>query len=359
MKIGIDNGGNWTAEYYEATVVSVIDYYPFGSAMAGRKFNDNSYRFGFNGQEEDPEWKGGAVVFKYRIHDARIGKFLSVDPLASEYPWNSTYAFAENRVIDGIDLEGREWDYYMIDKDDGSTQIVITVKVDFNYSTNIPNVAEYKEAMQNQFKRTLEISSNNEVTGVLIFNEGFTTSQQVVPTLTIYDKGNSEGDSYISGGTTNGSTVQPIKNKYGDTYSPEYLALTYIHELFHTVRLHHPFELTQGDDLLLTKDNIDGDCYESSLLTDENIFYNIMNYPMISIDGLKLEELWEEKKPEYLTSDQIDLILKEIDMQKDGQGLFQYNSDLTPEKNTNLYSDFVDYWAEPFNNGEPVKRSEN
>jgi RHS repeat-associated protein len=108
MKIGISTDGDDFAEYYEATVVSAVDYYPFGSAMAGRKFNDNSYRYGFNGQEEDPEWKGGAVVFKYRIHDTRIGKFLSVDPLASEYPWNSTYAFAENDVIRAIDLEGAE-----------------------------------------------------------------------------------------------------------------------------------------------------------------------------------------------------------------------------------------------------------
>jgi len=31
-----------------------------------------------------------------------------VDPLAPEYPWNSTYAFAENKVIQAIDLEGLE-----------------------------------------------------------------------------------------------------------------------------------------------------------------------------------------------------------------------------------------------------------
>jgi hypothetical protein len=55
MKIGIEGGTNWVAEYYEATVISATDYYPFGSAMAGRKYNDNSYRYGFNGQEEDPE----------------------------------------------------------------------------------------------------------------------------------------------------------------------------------------------------------------------------------------------------------------------------------------------------------------
>lgn len=35
-------------------------------------------------------------------------KFNSVDPLANDYPWNSTYAFAENDVIRSIDLEGAE-----------------------------------------------------------------------------------------------------------------------------------------------------------------------------------------------------------------------------------------------------------
>jgi len=52
---------------------------------------------------------GSKVAFKYRIHDARIGRFLSVDPLAASYPWNSPYAFSENRVIDGRDLEGTEF----------------------------------------------------------------------------------------------------------------------------------------------------------------------------------------------------------------------------------------------------------
>lgn len=69
------------------------------------------YRFGFNGQMKDDELhgEGNAYAFEYRIHDARLGRFLSVDPLAPEYPWNSTYTFAENRVIDGIDLEGLEF----------------------------------------------------------------------------------------------------------------------------------------------------------------------------------------------------------------------------------------------------------
>jgi RHS repeat-associated protein len=73
--------------------------------------NGKRYRYGFNGQEKDDEInvEGGSYSFKYRIHDARLGRFLSVDPLSPSYPWNSTYAFAENRVIDGIDLEGLEY----------------------------------------------------------------------------------------------------------------------------------------------------------------------------------------------------------------------------------------------------------
>lgn len=46
--------------------------------------------------------------YGFRIYDPRIGKFLSVDPLAKSYPWNSTYAYAEGDVIRSIDLDGLE-----------------------------------------------------------------------------------------------------------------------------------------------------------------------------------------------------------------------------------------------------------
>ena len=71
---------------------------------------DSNYRFGFNGMEKDNEVKGAgnSLSFEYRAYDARLGKFLSVDPLAASYPWNSPYAFAENDVISCKDLEGLE-----------------------------------------------------------------------------------------------------------------------------------------------------------------------------------------------------------------------------------------------------------
>ena len=42
------------------------------------------------------------------MHDPRVGRFFAVDPMEISYPWNSPYAFSENRVIDGVELEGNE-----------------------------------------------------------------------------------------------------------------------------------------------------------------------------------------------------------------------------------------------------------
>ena len=68
------------------------------------------YWFGFQGQEAEDELygEGNASFYKYRISDNRLGRFFSVDPLAAQYPYNSPYAFSENRVIDRVELEGLE-----------------------------------------------------------------------------------------------------------------------------------------------------------------------------------------------------------------------------------------------------------
>jgi len=87
------------------------NYFPFGMLLPGRHANTSDYRYGFQGQELDNEIKGegNSINYKYRMHDPRVGRFFAVDPLATRYPWNSPYAFSENRVLDGIDLEGAEF----------------------------------------------------------------------------------------------------------------------------------------------------------------------------------------------------------------------------------------------------------
>lgn len=96
---------------FEPNIISYFDYYPpYGMQMPGRKGNTPAYRYGFQGQESDPEVKGegNSINYKYRMHDPRVGRFFAVDPLAPDYPWNSPYAFSENKVIHAVELEGLE-----------------------------------------------------------------------------------------------------------------------------------------------------------------------------------------------------------------------------------------------------------
>jgi RHS repeat-associated protein len=53
----------------------------------------------------------GQQDYGMRIYDNRLGRFLSVDPLVKDYPWNSTYSFAENNPIEFVDLDGAERAY--------------------------------------------------------------------------------------------------------------------------------------------------------------------------------------------------------------------------------------------------------
>jgi RHS repeat-associated protein len=118
-KLGLLQDESSTFAGYEADLISAVDYYPFGMQMPERSVS-GGYRYGFNGQDKDDEIKGNgnSYTFEYRLHDPRLGRFLSIDPLAASYPWNSPYAFAENRVIDGIDLEGLEY----LDADDSRVE---------------------------------------------------------------------------------------------------------------------------------------------------------------------------------------------------------------------------------------------
>jgi len=85
-------------------------YFCLGTYTKQPETGNADYRYGFNGKENDDEVKGKGAQYDYgfRIYDARIGKFLSVDPLTSSFPWYTPYQFAGNTPIQAIDLEGAE-----------------------------------------------------------------------------------------------------------------------------------------------------------------------------------------------------------------------------------------------------------
>ena len=85
--------------------------------VPNRHGSSDSYRYGFQGQEKDDELKGegNSLNYTFRMHDPRVGRFFAPDPLFKRYPHNSPYAFSENRVIDGVELEGGEFEHYSLE----------------------------------------------------------------------------------------------------------------------------------------------------------------------------------------------------------------------------------------------------
>ncbi|MET3034348.1 DUF4329 domain-containing protein [Flavobacterium johnsoniae] len=68
----------------------------------------NPYKYKFQEQERQDELGLNWDSFKWRNYDYAIGRFMSIDPLAEKYSFQSPYNFSENRVIDSRELEGLE-----------------------------------------------------------------------------------------------------------------------------------------------------------------------------------------------------------------------------------------------------------
>ena len=62
----------------------------------------------FQNQERVFDLDLGWDFWKFRPSDASTGRFLMPDPLGSEYAHNSLYAFQENKLGRGVELEGAE-----------------------------------------------------------------------------------------------------------------------------------------------------------------------------------------------------------------------------------------------------------
>jgi RHS repeat-associated protein len=88
------------------TVTSYDDFYPFGMTMEGRSgnFGKSDARFKFSGKERDVE--SGYDYFGARYYDARIGRFLSIDPHSRRYPALSPFNYAINNPLAYLDPNG-------------------------------------------------------------------------------------------------------------------------------------------------------------------------------------------------------------------------------------------------------------
>jgi len=242
-------------QYYTADIRQSTDYSPFGVTLDDRNLTlagAEKMRYGFQNQERDDEIKGegNSLNYEYRMHDPRLGRFFAIDPLASKYPWNSPYAFSENRVIDGSELEGLEWEQTTTKYADGwkVTELTVTLKVKNSSSilTDIEAMALANESVpgiemaynkefgnkKHVFKITVELQMDNNADEKSDFY------------FNIIDQTSNPDGTYTAGSATGGigeSTINKID--VSGTLDGAKLSApqrTIGHELGHTGGLAHP-----------------------------------------------------------------------------------------------------------------------
>ena len=101
VKVIVNTSGNRVAH---------TDLYPFGFEMPGRVQCQSGpdCRYKFTGKERDSETSYD--YFGARYYDARIGRWLQVDPLGEKYPSLNPYHYVANNPINRFDPDGKfDW----------------------------------------------------------------------------------------------------------------------------------------------------------------------------------------------------------------------------------------------------------
>lgn len=94
--------------FFTAQILNATDYYPFGMLIPSRQISNESYAFGFQGMLMDNDFKGlgNSYSTEFRQYDSRVARWLSVDPLADQFPSSSPYVAFGNNPISFTDFDG-------------------------------------------------------------------------------------------------------------------------------------------------------------------------------------------------------------------------------------------------------------
>jgi hypothetical protein len=227
-----------------------------------------------------------------------------------------------------VDIDGREWTYVI----DANGHITINVALNFSVSGNYSaaQISAYKNAIATQFHNIIYGSSGGTMSGTITFYE---SNADIIQSLSL-----GKLDDNVGGMTSYFKSSVNMFNTADELRSLSDVGSDATHEMLHTLRLEHPFEVTQTEDTKLLR--VAPNSFVSTPATDKNIVNNIMNYPMITIDGMK------SSNQNSLTKGQLNFMLDEINLQRQGYGFMpKYNSALTPEQNANLYKQYYEnYW---------------
>ena len=293
---------------------NTYDYSPFGVSLDGRTVESEFYRYGFQRQEKDDDFKGkgNSLNFEYRMHDPRVGRFFALDPITSKFPYNSPYAFCENRPLDGIELEGKEWSVIeTFDPESGMTTVVFNVKLKVVNHSNIYKGTQQSTRIMNKAKKEFEkiyshtdkdnkieyratlefeilgkedeseaqglvIELNDVKSETRIFIDDF--QNEVTEKITV------RGSTDVYNGSSQNNYIPIAVGIDGFSAAINEVARTIAHELGHTAGLLHPWDETNKvNDVKQGAPNV----------SDKTIKQNLMNSdenpePHLHGDGSKL-----------------------------------------------------------------------
>jgi len=124
------------------TPVQQIEYMPFGESYVDWRELSWNTPYRFTGKEQDPET--GLYYYGARYYDAKIGRFMSVDPLAEKYPGWSPYTYTLDNPVRLVDPTGREPEWHedgdgkwVADSGDGAETLVQDARITRQEAYNI------------------------------------------------------------------------------------------------------------------------------------------------------------------------------------------------------------------------------
>jgi hypothetical protein len=190
-----------------------------------------------------------------------------LDPLASSYPHNSPYAFSENRVIDGVELEGLEWSSIKTTDADGTVRVHYTVKIKVYTASEVVKDINVIKSKLKSIERMIEADFNKiDGSSSTIFTMDVQFSEQVETfeeekdisnefAMVLIDKNEEvyvdpitgkEMRIFVGGSSIKGQTQKNRINlaisRNGVIRSTKTMSRTASHELGHTANLPHAWE---------------------------------------------------------------------------------------------------------------------
>lgn len=147
-------------------IIEENNYYPFGLKHKGYNElateNPAGHKYKFQGQEHQDELGLNWDSFKWRNYMPDIGRFFNPDPLSDQYSYQSHYNFSENRVVDGVELEGLEFvDFKIAMRESQKAQVKAL--------DNGASRAEAQKVYQQTYNTNVPFGNLPDETGLLLF----------------------------------------------------------------------------------------------------------------------------------------------------------------------------------------------